>query len=146
MGRKIHGEANTRLYTIWNCMNYRCNPKSKHAERKIYGGRGISVCSEWRSYPKFKAWALENGYADELTIERIDNNGDYEPSNCTWIPREEQSLNKSNSVYVDVSLPLVSVCRQFNLPYESTRKRVHRGQDINEIIRKRKIKHGRKNV
>ena len=98
-----HGEsvgrrsAGTRLYRIWRSMNSRCYIQSA-TEYKNYGGRGIVVCDEWKcNYQSFKEWALLSGYADELTIDRIDNDGNYEPDNCRWVSREQQMLNKSNN-------------------------------------------------
>ena len=69
-------------------MRARCNIKTIPSY-KTYGGRGIKVCSDWDDYKEFKNWALDNGYDDSLTIDRIDNDGNYEPSNCQWITREE---------------------------------------------------------
>lgn len=90
---RIHGESRSRLYKIWSGMLDRCyNPNSHRYHR--YGGRGIRVCGAWRYYfPRFRSWALANGYRDDLSIERIDNDGDYSPSNCTWIPMNEQGRN-----------------------------------------------------
>lgn len=74
-------------------MKRRCrNPNTK--DWPNYGGRGISVCSEWLDYRNFRAWATANGYAEGLTLERIDNDGNYEPSRCCWIPQGEQSRNR----------------------------------------------------
>jgi len=97
---KRHGETKTRLYNILNGMKGRChNPK--HTEYRNYGGRGIKVCDAWReSYLVFKLWALSNGYGDKLTIERLDVNGDYEPSNCCFIPKSEQWKNTRKHLYV----------------------------------------------
>lgn len=92
---KTHGESHrTRLYTIWNSMKNRCYQKSYHAY-KHYGGRGIHVCSEWlNSYTAFRDWSLTHGYADDLTIDRIDIDGDYCPENCRWATMAEQNQNK----------------------------------------------------
>ena len=96
MGRKkTHGESFSRLYDIWSCMKTRCSNK-KHPHFHRYGGRGIIVCDEWkRSYEAFRDWALSNGYHEDLTIDRIDNNGNYEPSNCHWISQKEQMKNRN---------------------------------------------------
>lgn len=75
----------TRLYNIWNSLKQRCcNPDCKSYPR--YGGRGITItCQDWFEFPKFRKWALANGYAENLSLDRIDNNGNYCPANCQWI-------------------------------------------------------------
>lgn len=88
-----HGKCGTRIYRIWRGIISRCEIKTATSYEN-YGGRGISVCKEWHSFDCFYKWALENGYLDNLTIERINNNGNYEPKNCCWITKSEQSLNK----------------------------------------------------
>lgn len=95
---KTHGCASHReyhrLYHIWNGIKFRCyNQKSK--DFKNYGMRGIKMCDEWlRDFPTFQAWAMLNGYSEDLSIDRIDVNGNYEPSNCRWATIAEQNKNK----------------------------------------------------
>lgn len=89
----LHNGSRTRLSRIWRGMLNRCrNPKA--VRFKDYGGRGIVVCNEWLSFVSFRDWALANGYRDDLSIERMDNDGNYEPTNCTWIPLSEQWRNQ----------------------------------------------------
>lgn len=88
-----HGESQTRLYGIWYTMRYRCN-SSLAGDYRYYGGRGIKVCDGWSDFMTFKQWALSHGYSDDLTIDRINNDGNYEPSNCRWTTMKEQSRNK----------------------------------------------------
>lgn len=94
-----HGDQGTRLYTIWKSMRERCACPSQNRYQN-YGGRGIKVCQEWDDYLTFKEWALNNGYDNELTIDRIDVNGNYEPSNCRWVTSKQQSNNKTNNRYI----------------------------------------------
>lgn len=91
---QIHGDRYTRLYNIWKGMKKRCGYQ-KAVNYKNYGGRGIKVCSAWeKSFSAFREWALQNGYQDDLTIDRVDNNGNYEPGNCRWVTMKEQNHNK----------------------------------------------------
>lgn len=93
-----HGKSKERLYTVWQGMIGRCNRPSLKCY-KNYGGRGIEVCDEWRDYEAFRQWALENGYDEnaprgQCTIDRIDVNGNYEPSNCRWVDAKTQAQNQ----------------------------------------------------
>ncbi|WP_413363824.1 hypothetical protein [Lysinibacillus sp. 3P01SB] len=85
-----HGMTGTRIHDIWCAMRARCNNKN-HSAWEHYGGRGIRICDDWVSFEAFYEWAMANGYSDELTIDRIDSDGNYEPSNCRWIPQAENS-------------------------------------------------------
>lgn len=86
------------VYPRWNAMVNRCN-NPKDQAYKNYGGRGIKVCEEWLDVRNFVGWAEKNGFEEHLTIERLDVNGNYEPSNCEWLPAEVQHYNKRTSVY-----------------------------------------------
>lgn len=91
-----------RLFGIWRLMHYRCeNPKHKHYQR--YGGRGISVCKEWDSFVVFAKWSLENGYKNNLSLDRTNNDGNYEPSNCRWVSFLEQARNRSSGCHTEIN-------------------------------------------
>lgn len=90
--RKSHGKQPARLYRIWANMKGRCtNPNADNYH--FYGGRGIKVCDEWQDFVPFRDWSVSNGYADNLTLDRINNDGNYEPYNCRW----ETQLNQCNN-------------------------------------------------
>lgn len=101
-GNPTHKMTKTRLHNIWLRMKSRCY-YSKDIEYKRYGARGITVCKEWRnSFETFRDWALANGYTDNLSIDRIDVNGNYEPSNCRWATVLEQACNKRNNHFLTI--------------------------------------------
>lgn len=85
-----HRKTNTRLFRIWQNMHKRCTYK-KHREFHRYGGRGISVCKEWDTFDGFYKWATSHGYCDNLTLDRVNPNGNYEPNNCQWLTRSENT-------------------------------------------------------
>lgn len=96
-----HGLSNTRLFRIWSGMKRRCyNPNDKRY--KDWGGRGIKICQEWLdSFLNFYKWATSNNYADNLTIDRIDVNGNYCPENCRWVKPNIQANNKRNNRIIE---------------------------------------------
>ncbi len=98
--RKTHGQTNTRLHSIWANMVQRChNPRN--TKYKYYGKQGIKVCEEWKtSFESFALWASQNGYNDNLTIDRVDYSGDYTPDNCRWADMKTQNNNKRNNHYL----------------------------------------------
>lgn len=95
-----HNNSNDRLYGIWINMKHRCN-NINDPRYDDYGGRGISICDEWvHSYENFRDWSISNGYSEYLSIDRIDVNGNYEPSNCRWATNKEQQNNMRSNRFL----------------------------------------------
>lgn len=125
-----HGGNNTRLFFIWQSMLDRCR-RPKNKQYKDYGGRGITVCSEWEDFAIFREWALSNGYTDSLTIDRIDNDKGYCPSNCRWANKYTQSNNKSNNrkiTYKGKTKTLAQWCKELKLNYGTVSSRLNRSK------------------
>lgn len=124
-----HGMSHTKLYYVWNNIKRRCYEKTNPAY-KNYGGRGIKMCDSWKnSFESFGEWALNNGYSDSLTIERVDVNGNYCPENCTWIPRNKQQNNRTSCLfytYNGETKNLMEWCNYFNMPYMTVYTRLFR--------------------
>ena len=124
---RAHDPKYTRLYRIWCGMRYRCeNPK--HPSYKNYGERGIKVCPEWQTFENFMSWALENGYRDDLTLERLDNAGGYNPDNCTWADRRTQNNNTRRNhklTYQGRTQTIAQWAREKEQPYSTLWARIN---------------------
>lgn len=133
----IHGLSHTRIAGILNGIIQRCvNPNVK--KYNIYGGRGIRVCEEWlNNSSSFFNWAFANGYSEELQIDRIDVNGDYEPSNCRWVTAKQQCYNKRTNVYVTyrgVTKTIAEWCIEINISQGAFWQRKNIGWSYDRII------------
>jgi hypothetical protein len=122
----------THLYSVWVMMRQRClNPKNK--AYNCYGGRGIKICKEWEDYKNFHDWAMANGYRSGLTIERINNDSDYEPSNCRWATYKEQGQNTRRNLFITfrgTTKTLKQWAEHFSIDYDALRGRLGRGWPI----------------
>lgn len=128
-----------RLYRIWLHMKGRCrNPN--HPAYHNYGGRGISVCEEWKEFENFRNWAMSNGYSDNLTIERINNNGDYHPRNCKWATRKEQANNSRwnhNITFQGQTKTMAEWAREVGINYQTLADRINKqGLEPEEALTK----------
>lgn len=122
---KKHGKSGERIYTIWHLMKRRCFDSTKK-EYKSYGGRGISVCDEWLDSTTFIEWAYQNGYSDELTLDRIDNNKNYCPENCRWVDLKVQANNRRNNrliTYNGETKTMTQWARENGITYPVLQKR-----------------------
>lgn len=133
-----HGEYKTRLYSIWKGMKDRCYyPKTKGY--KNYGGKGIKVCDEWQTYIPFRDWALANGYSDELTIDRKNNNKNYCPENCKWSTMKEQRHNSSQNRFITYNNEKHTIDEWSaitGINYHTIRNRLRRGWSIKDTLTK----------
>lgn len=137
-----HGRTHERLYGIWNGMKARCYRKS-NSRYKNYGARNIKVCDEWKNdYEAFREWAYENGYDEnaeymQCTIDRIDVNGDYEPSNCRWVDVKVQTRNKTNNIYITYKGETKIIkdwARQLGTDSGVLKRRLQKGWTIEDTI------------
>ncbi len=127
----------TRVYIIWYSMKCRCYKKSND-NYKHYGGRGIKMCDEWKNdFMTFYNWAINNGYSDNLTIDRIDNNGDYEPTNCRWVTMSEQANNRRTNVILThngESHTIMEWSKITGINFGTLQNRVYSGWDDEKIL------------
>lgn len=133
-----HGASDTRLYRVWAGIVQRCCNDRERYEWAKYGGRGITLCEEWRnSFGAFANWALANGYNDTLTIDRIDVNGNYSPENCRWATVYEQNNNKRTSKFISYNSETGTI-REFadrhGLKYSCLYERLRQGWSIQDAL------------
>lgn len=140
--KKTHGlyfdenGKRSKLYRVWGHMNERCSSPTSNAYED-YGGRGIRVCKEWKDYKTFHEWAISNGYKEGLSIERVDNDGNYEPSNCKWIPISKQASNRRNIRYLTLNgreRSLLEWSEEFGLDPSNVRTRLKRGWSVERAL------------
>lgn len=133
LGSSTHNDTKSRLFKIWSGMKERCY-RTKHKHYKNYGGRGIEICTEWKDdYLTFKQWALCNGYKENLTLDRINVNGNYEPQNCRWTTVKEQMNNKRNNHLIKIEgemLTISQISEKYNIPKSTVRWRNNNNRNI----------------
>lgn len=134
---KLHGQRNSRLYRIWCAM--KCRTQNSNAwNYKYYGGKGVSICPEWhKSFMLFQKWAMNNGYNDNLTIERIDNDKGYSPDNCRWIEQQEQKNNTSRNIFLTFNGETNSIARwakKLKIGYSTIYARLKRGWTVEQAL------------
>lgn len=134
---RTHGMTNTRLYNIWHKMKERCY-NHNHVHYHNYGGRGISVCDQWRdNFQNFYNWAMSNGYSDNLTIDRKDDDGNYTPENCRWATPLEQQNNLRNNRVIRAMGKSQSIARwsaEVSIPYTTIYSRLCKGWSEEDAI------------
>ena len=135
-----HGLGKPDTFSHWVNMKTRCLNKN-NVKYKNYGGRGITICDEWLSFENFHYWTINNGFNKDLTLERIDVNGNYEPSNCTWITMEQQAKNKRNSkiiTYNGLTMNVAEWSKYLGLGRETVRERLKNGWSIKDALSPKK--------
>jgi hypothetical protein len=135
----IHTDRNRNLHCRWRAMKHRCTPQNGKASRR-YGDRGIRVCDEWiQDFNVFQQWAYSNGFAVDLELDRIDNNGDYSPVNCRWTTSKVNANNKESTIMLTAfgeTKPLTEWPNDHRCPhsYYSLRQRIKMGVPRDQII------------
>lgn len=138
-----HNLCRTRLYNIFEGMKKRCYNKN-FKFYKNYGARGIVICKDWlNDFISFYDWAVKNGYKENLTIDRIDVNGNYDPSNCRWISQKEQSKNTTKNKYFTyngVTKIISDWAKEFDIPITTLLRRIKQNRPVEEIFYKGDLK------
>lgn len=133
---ELHGEFGTRLYRIWGNMKQRCqNVTDKNYPG--YGGRGVNVCNDWQEYRSFAKWAKTHGYSDQMTINRIDNDGNYEPSNCEWTTPKQQANNTRRNhmiTYLGKTKTLQQWSEEVGIQSATIRHRLKKKWDVQSAL------------
>lgn len=133
----VHGKEPQRLYIAWSNMRRRCYQKQNKKYRS-YGGRGIKVCDEWlHDFRAFREWSVNNGYDDNLTLDRIDVDGNYEPSNCRWVTQKIQQNNRSNNRKIEYNGELHTMAEWSDItgiPYYTIKHRVRAGLPTHKVL------------
>ena len=149
--RLVHGLSDTRTHRIWTQMRRRCE-KPDCEDYPRYGGRGIKVCAEWADFETFHAWAMANGYRSNLTLDRRDNDGNYEPDNCRWVSRTVQNRNRRDNIrfqWRGKMLTLPEIAERTGVSHDLLRQRVRRdGLSVAEAISRpiRTSKHRQRSI
>jgi len=133
-----HGHTKTTLYYTWADMIDRCENK-KNGAYNDYGGREICVCEEWHNAEIFIKWANENGYRKGLQIDRINNNGNYEPSNCRWVTRVVNANNKRSNIFIEHNgerRTIAEWARYFDVNYKYLDEKINKGLTLDEAVEK----------
>lgn len=138
--KNIHGMRNTKIYGIWLTMKQRCNnPNTKCYHN--YGGKGIKVCDEWESsFESFYEWSIANGYEDDLSIDRINNDKGYSPDNCRWATVIVQANNKRNNRiirYNGIDYTITQLCNKYNIKRSSFCSVIYKNRDVQKYLDKR---------
>lgn len=137
-----------RLYSIYNGIKKRCYSKNE-PRYKDYGARGIEMCNSWLNptdgFDNFVEWSLSHGYSEDMSIDRINVDGNYEPTNCRWVSMNEQALNKRDTKWVDYKgehIQLMVLCDRLGITYDTVHDRIYkRGWSVEDAIEKPSAQH-----
>lgn len=136
MSRYKHGLSDTPIYHKWENVKQRCN-NPNHPSYPNYGGRGILMCGDWDNFEVFYTWAINNGYSDSLELDRINNDGNYEPTNCRFITHKENNYNKRTNVLYDYkgeSLSIEELSLKYHINPQTLRTRLFKGWSVTKSI------------